>query len=71
MYSCIEKLILALVTTSTKLRHYFETHTINVRTSYPIKNLMKKPEMSGRMEKWSVKLRTYDVKYVPRLTMKS
>ena len=45
-YSHLEKLILALVTASTKLRHYFETHTIHVKTNYPIKNVMRKPEMS-------------------------
>ena len=55
-YSHLEKLILALVMASTKLRHYFETHCIHVRTNYPMKNVLRKPEMSGRMAKWSVKL---------------
>ena len=44
-YSHLEKVILSLVTTSTKLRHYFETHPIIVRTNYPIKNVMRKAEM--------------------------
>ena len=51
-YSHLEKLILALVMASTKLRHYFETHPIHVKTNYPIKSVMRKPEMSGRMAKW-------------------
>ncbi|MCG5051290.1 hypothetical protein L2164_21735, partial [Pectobacterium brasiliense] len=58
-YSHLEKLILALVMASTKLRHYFETHRIYVKTSYPVKNVLRKPEMSGRMAKWSVKLSAY------------
>jgi len=50
-YSHLEKLILALVMASTKLRHYFETHRIHIKTNYPIKNVLMKPEMSGRMAK--------------------
>ena len=37
----------------------------------PIKNVMRKPEMLGRMRKWSVKLSTFDIKYDPRSTIKS
>ncbi|KAJ0509715.1 putative nucleotidyltransferase, Ribonuclease H [Helianthus annuus] len=46
-YSHLEKLILALVMASTKLRHYFETHRIYVKTNYPIKNVLRKPEISS------------------------
>ena len=70
-YSHLEKLILALVMASTKLRHYFETHTIRVKTNYPRKNVLRKPEMSGRMAKWSVKLSAYDLVYEPRTAIKS
>ncbi|KAI3802237.1 hypothetical protein L1987_30367 [Smallanthus sonchifolius] len=69
-YSHLENLILALIMTSTKLRHYFETHVIYVKTNYPIKCVLKKPEMSGRMAKWSVKLSAYDLIYEPRTTIK-
>ena len=47
-YSHLEKLILALIMASTKLRHHFETHTIVVRTNFPIKNVLRKPEMLGK-----------------------
>ncbi|KAK9050558.1 hypothetical protein SSX86_029875 [Deinandra increscens subsp. villosa] len=70
-YSHLEKLILALCMASTKLRHYFETHTIHVRTNYPIKSVLRKPEMSGRMAKWSVKLSAYDLIYEARTAIKS
>ncbi|KAD4585878.1 hypothetical protein E3N88_23479 [Mikania micrantha] len=70
-YSHLEKLILALVMASTKLRHYFETHRIHIKTNYPIKSVLRKPELSGRMAKWSVKLSTYDLIYEPRTTIKS
>ncbi|KAI3783284.1 hypothetical protein L1987_42361 [Smallanthus sonchifolius] len=69
-YSHLEKLILALIMASTKLRHYFETHAIHVKTNYPIKSVLRKPEMSERMEKWSVKLSAYDLIYEPRTAIK-
>ena len=70
-YSHLEKLILALVMASTKLRHYFETHTIHVKTNYPIKAVLRKPEMTGRLAKWSVKLSAFDLVYEPRTAIKS
>ncbi|KAK9071857.1 hypothetical protein SSX86_008287 [Deinandra increscens subsp. villosa] len=70
-YSHLEKLILSLIMASTKLRHYFETHTIIVMSNYPIKAVLRKPEMSGRMAKWAVKLSAYDIKYEPRTAIKS
>ncbi|KAK1441334.1 hypothetical protein QVD17_07181 [Tagetes erecta] len=70
-YSHLEKLILALVMAATKLRHYFEIHTIHVKTNYPIKNVLRKPEMSGRMAKWAVKMSAYDIIYEPRTAIKS
>ncbi|KAJ0942260.1 putative integrase, catalytic core, ribonuclease H domain, ribonuclease H-like superfamily [Helianthus annuus] len=70
-YSHLEKLILALIMASTKLRHYFETHVIVVRTNFPTKNVLRKPEMSGRMAKWAVKLSAHDIRYEPRTAIKS
>nr|XP_043629812.1 uncharacterized protein LOC122601106 [Erigeron canadensis] len=70
-YSHLEKLILALVMASTKLRHFFETHAIHVRTNYPIKCVLRKPEVSGRMAKWSVKLSAFNLIYEPRTAIKS
>ena len=48
-YPLLEKLILALVMSITKLRPYFESHSITVRTNFPIKSVLRKPELSGRM----------------------
>lgn len=50
-YSHLEKLILSLVRASTKFRQYFETHPICVIFNFRIKNVMRKPKMSGRMDK--------------------
>ena len=42
-YPKMEKLILALVTTSRKLRPYFQAYTIEVPTEYPMKQILHKP----------------------------
>ena len=43
-YSLIEKLAFALITASKKLRHYFQSHIINVMTDHPLKKAMNKLE---------------------------
>ena len=50
-YPRVEKLILALVTTARKLRPYFQAHTIEVPIEYPMKQVLHKPETSGRLIK--------------------
>ncbi|XP_074315474.1 uncharacterized protein LOC141651670 [Silene latifolia] len=42
-----------------------------VVTNYPQRTIMRKPELSGRMVKWSVHLSGYDLKFEPRTTIKS
>ena len=69
-YPKMEKLILALVTTSRKLRPYFQVHTVEVLTEYPMKQILHKPETSGRMIKWAIKLSEFDIRYKPRATIK-
>ncbi|XP_074305132.1 uncharacterized protein LOC141640140 [Silene latifolia] len=70
-YTSLEKLVLALVTASYKLRPYFESHTISVVTNYPLKTIMRNPELSGRMVKCSIHLSGYDLKFEPRAAIKS
>ena len=53
-YLRMEKLILALVTAARKLRPYFQAHTIEVPTEYPMKQVLHKPETSGRLMKWAI-----------------
>ncbi|PNX87219.1 gag-pol polyprotein [Trifolium pratense] len=55
-YQRIERLSLAVVVTARKLRQYFQSHKVVVRTDYPIKNVLRKPDLAGRMVAWSVEL---------------
>ena len=66
----MEKLILALVTTSRKLHPYFQDHTIEIPTEYPMKQILHKPETSGRLMKWAIELSEFDIRYKPKTTIK-
>ena len=46
-YPIMEKLAFALVTTSKKLRHYFQAHVINVMIDHPLMKAMNKLEAAG------------------------
>ena len=66
----MEKLILALVTTARKLRPYFQAHTIEVPTEFPMKQVLHKPEVSGRLMKWAIELSEFDIRYKPKIKIK-
>ena len=66
----MEKLILALVTTSRKLRPFFQTHTIEVPTEYPMKQILHKLETSGRLINWAIELSEFNIRYKLRTAIK-
>ena len=66
----MEKLILALVTAARKLRPYFQAHTIEVPTEYPMKQVLHKPETSGRLMKWAIELSEFDIRNKPKTAIK-
>ena len=67
----MEKLVLALIISARKLRPYFQGHPITVYTTYPIRSILHKPELSGRLTKWAVELGEHDITYQPRTAIKS
>ena len=66
----MEKLILALVIAARKLRPYFQAHTIEVPTEYPMKQVLHKQEVSGRLMKWAIELSQFDIRYKPKTAVK-
>ncbi|XP_056847422.1 uncharacterized protein LOC130498094 [Raphanus sativus] len=70
-YSHLEKLALALVNAARKLRPNFQAHQIVVVTSFPIKAVLHKPEVSGRLAKWAIELGEYDVIFRHATAIKS
>ena len=66
----MEKIILALVTAARKLRPYFQAHTIEVPTEYPMKQVLHKPETLGWLMKWAIELGEFDIKYKQKTAIK-
>ena len=52
---------MALVNATRRLRYYFLSHTIVVGTDQPMKQLTGRPDMAGRMLKWSLELSELDI----------
>ena len=69
-YPRMEKLILALVTAAQKLRPYFQAHTIEVPTEFSMKQVLHKPETSGRLMKWAIELSEFDIRYKQKTAIK-
>ncbi|XP_057755326.1 uncharacterized protein LOC130974464 [Arachis stenosperma] len=70
-YPRLEKLALALIFSARRLRPYFQSHTIIVRTGQPLRQILSKPELAGRLIKWSIEVSEFDIQYQPRGSVKS
>ncbi|GJU57537.1 reverse transcriptase domain-containing protein [Tanacetum coccineum] len=69
-YTSMEKLVLALVHASKRLKRYFQAHPIIVITDQPIQQVLSRPEVAGRLQKWSIELGEYAIHYRPRVSVK-
>jgi hypothetical protein len=57
--------------TSRKLRHYFQEYSISVVTDYPLGDILRNQDATGRISKWAVKLGTLNIDFKPRTAIKS
>jgi ribonuclease HI len=69
-YPRIEKLAYALVISARRLRPYFQAHVVRVLTEYPLRKILQKPDLSGRLVNWAIELGQYDIEYHPRTAVK-
>nr|GEU77824.1 reverse transcriptase domain-containing protein [Tanacetum cinerariifolium] len=69
-YTPMENLVLALVCAAKRLRRYFQVHPIVVITDQPIKQVMSRPDVAGRLQKWSVMLGEHNITYRSRKSIK-
>nr|GEX25968.1 hypothetical protein [Tanacetum cinerariifolium] len=53
-----------------RLRMYFQAHPITVITDQPIKQVMSRPDVTGRLQKWSIMLGEHNIAYRPRTSVK-
>ncbi|XP_057452361.1 uncharacterized protein LOC130744188 [Lotus japonicus] len=65
-YQKIEKAALAVLITARRLRPYFQSFLIKIRTDLPLRQVLQKPDLSGRLVAWSVELSEYGLQYDKR-----
>ena len=69
-YLLLEKAILAVVHATRKLPHYFQAQTVVVLTQFPLKSILRNADYTGRIAKWGTILGAFDIKYMPRTSIK-
>ena len=69
-YLPLEKAILAVAHATRKLPHYFQAYTVVVLTKLPLKSVLKSADYIGRIAKWGTILGAFDIKYMPRTSIK-
>ncbi|RDY04615.1 hypothetical protein CR513_11640, partial [Mucuna pruriens] len=65
-YQRIEKVALTLIMASRRLRPYFQGYPLIVQIDLPIKQVLRKPNLAGRMVAWSIQLSEFDISYKSR-----
>ena len=69
-YLPLEKAILVVVLGTRKLPHYFQAHTVVVLTQLSLKTILRSADYTGRIAKWGTILGAFDIKYMPRTSIK-
>lgn len=69
-YPLIEQLAFALVISAQRLCPNFCSHTIVVLTDQPLRQVLQKPKMPGRLVQCSIELGKFDIQYPPCRAMK-
>ena len=69
-YLPLEKAILVVVLGTRKLPHYFQAHIVIVLTQLPLKAILRSADYTGRVAKWGTILGAFDIKYMPRTSIK-
>ena len=69
-YLPLEKVILAMVHGTRKLPHYFQARTVVVLTQLPLKAIFWNADYTRRIAKWGTILGAFDIKYMPRTSIK-
>ena len=70
-YLPLENAILVVVHATCKLPHYFQSHTVVVLTQLPLQSLLRSANYIERIAKWGMILKAFNIKYMPRTSIKS
>jgi hypothetical protein len=70
-YTEIEKILYAVLMTSRKLRHYFQSHHIIVPSSQPLKDIIRNREATRWIRKWATELNEFIIYFMHRSSIQS
>ena len=70
-YLPLENVILAVVYAMCKLPHYFQSYTIVVLTQLLLQSLLQSANYIRRIAKWGTILGAFNIKYMPRTSIKA
>jgi hypothetical protein len=57
--------------TSWNLRDYFQEYSVSVITDYPLGDILRNQDDTGRISKWAVELGALNINFKPRTAIKS
>jgi hypothetical protein len=70
-YLHVQKLLYALLITSCKLLHYFDSHKIMVVFDFPLGDILHNHDTTGHIFKWVVELEALNIDFTPHKAIKS
>ena len=59
-----------MVHATRKLPHYFQSHMVVILTQLPFKSVLQSVDYTGRIAKWGTILGAFNIKYMPRTSVK-
>lgn len=70
-YQKIEKASLVVVVAPQKIIRCFLAHFIVVRTGFPLRHMLYRPYLAGRLTKWTIKLSKFEIYFKARKAFKA
>ena len=61
---------MVVVHATRKLLYYFQAYTVIVLTQLPLKALLRSADYTGKIAKWAIIIGVFDIKYMPRTSVK-